>query len=385
MKKIILLFLAILMPFLAISFNLIGSNNINMYIMRDGAFLITDKEIYLSEKPDEIIGRYSIKEKEDIENLRVKFVWNNKELTGTLVKENNIIYIKGDDGFYYPFSSNIAYEKLPKPTYKIVPDGPIMYLNNNLGWEGNHILVFNKDKSILEIGYKIYNKNNFVIKGAAILIDSNINRFRFNSYFKALEFRAAETDQITQYQGLLSRVSYKAQIDLSPMEEKSIWIDQYQLDVNKTSYISPSIFYKTKSNPTINLIFKAPADIPSGKISIVEEDGSPASIMTLPTHTKNQEVVLNLFPNQYIEYEYSPTLTHSYRNNIYKVEMLKYDLIITNYNNVSESAYIEINIPSDYEVENHIGDLNLNKDKLTKILNLSAGQTITLSGKISFK
>ena len=383
-KELFLSLLLLVLILSVIAFTLPTHTSMPHYVYLDGAFILTDKPIYLSNDtiPGLIVGRYSLNWN-TIKGTSVKFLWNKEEKMGRLLDIKNGIVFINSSGFIYKVPlSNVALSVL-NPEQELIPEDVVGIGINSLKWKGDTLLYYDKERSLLDIGVKITNNGDKSYQGPFYLIAENIpGRERFIPVYRAMALEAISAKELpSQEERAFSSklVYYIPMLKIDAREVISKTLYKGKVPVKRENKLFLYLYGTRSGSPMFYLIFAPPRTLPPGTLTILDKKGRIIGRTTIEESAPNKTLSLSLYPNPYLHYQYETTIKSNLRSNLTR-DTVKFSLKIINYNNVSEPLNITIRLPNN--VESYQGDLNREDNKLTLYLTLNPGETKTLKGTV---
>lgn len=274
----------------------------------------------------------------------------------------NIIF---RDGAYIPVTAetkleNIDYNSIIGRYSVKIEDGlvnikpitnPVLILNRDIYWTGDHYIIYQGDQILLNIGAKIYNHSN---------IDFKQEDFRLND------------------------------IELEGFSPNYSTFEIYNIDIASNSIISTNIFeenyevqfkniiYDNIENPSPlcygGLIFKTKQSIPKGNITIMGLLARNLSISHIDTIPINETAYIKIFHNPYIK----AAIKKSKSQNLENIK-----LILENLSDINQELTVVLELENtrviDYE-----GDMEFIEGKLYREIILPPRTRKELEGEIVF-
>lgn len=395
----------LLIAITAIGFVLLSASNqtvsaADVQIYRDSAVIRTNAPIDLNDlEVINIYGRYSIYVDENLIGKRVKFLWNNKEMEGTIEKlAGDILIVKDSEGYYHRVDiSQVLFRDLEIRRTVLNPNGTVYVNVGGLSWRGSSSLYLLNTRSLLETGFLITNNNRVRFRADIVeLIDTNLNDFLYSRRFIEPDHKIMadmETSQPVDLDGILnSRMVYTIRnLDIPPMSKISKTVQSSEVQttrINEINFYLSSYSEKisNQGNPILMLKFETELEIPSGNIDIYEENGR--FVKSIPTgyYPKGSEVTLTLWENKKVEYRIDVTnVLNRCSLGTCKPILLSSNMTIKlkNLNEQKERVDIKIILQENMEVVS--GPARIEGNELLVTLELSPGEErtvqISLRGK----
>lgn len=395
----------LLIAITAIGFVLLSASNqtvsaADVQIYRDSAVIRTNAPIDLNDlEVINIYGRYSIYVDENLIGKRVKFLWNNKEMEGTIEKlAGDILIVKDSEGYYHRVDiSQVLFRDLEIRRTVLNPNGTVYVNVGGLSWRGSSSLYLLNTRSLLETGFLITNNNRVRFRADIVeLIDTNLNDFLYSRRFIEPDHKIMadmETSQPVDLDGILnSRMVYTIRnLDIPPMSKISKTVQSSEVQttrINEINFYLSSYSEKisNRGNPILMLKFETELEIPSGNIDIYEENGR--FVKSIPTgyYPKGSEVTLTLWENKKVEYRIDVTnVLNRCSLGTCKPILLSSNMTIKlkNLNEQKERVDIKIILQENMEVVS--GPARIEGNELLVTLELSPGEErtvqISLRGK----
>ncbi|MCS7122756.1 MAG: hypothetical protein NZ908_02260 [Candidatus Micrarchaeota archaeon] len=393
----ILLIVVAVLGFVFLSANnpKVSTDEISIY--RDSALIrVVDREVDLGDLDIiNIYGRYIMYVDQNVVGKKVKFIWNNREMEGTVEKlSDDFAIVRDNDGYYHRIHINQLLFK-DREIRRIVldPDREVYVHIDKLSWKGSSSLNLHLQDDTLEVGFIITNNNRVDFRADVLkLIDTNM-KVPFYTY--PILHRAADSDSgsVDVREIMDSRMVYKiTNIHIPAMSKISRAVQSSRVSVNRTNHID---FYlplyterfSVQGNPMLMLKFRTNLDIPSGTIDIYDdtrfvtfpgtnyhpgsvevEPGRWANItidkaevdvklvksIDIPYYPKGSDVELSLWENRKIQYKIDVLNTiNRCSAGICTPEVVSSDITITlkNLNNHTERVDLRIYVNNNMDVE----------------------------------
>ncbi|NPA22522.1 MAG: hypothetical protein GXN92_03020, partial [Candidatus Micrarchaeota archaeon] len=189
------------------------SSSLTTYIYLDGAFVLKDQPFYLdiNTYPDLLVGRFTLN-KNTLLGKKAAFIWNEKELQGTIVRvEGSILYINVSGLIYRVPLADAALEQL-ETEIEVIPQDIVGVGVKSLSWRGDTILYYG-DPATLDIGVTITNNGDWEYVGPFYLVASSLPRERkYYPLYEIMPLAVEEKAAFSPYEeekSLSSKLVYK--------------------------------------------------------------------------------------------------------------------------------------------------------------------------------
>jgi len=369
----------------------ISTHPIQLYIYRDSALMKIDNRIDLDGLSVlNIYGRYDLLKMNNYLGTRVKFIWNNREIQGTVVGiDEYTVIVKDPEGYYYRLDPNSLVAQDTNLTSTLLDPIGYVYVNiDRLKWEGSSILRLDPLNSSLDIGFKIINNNKREFRYDQVeLVDANLRRYSPILY-KYQSFQLKEASELDK-QITMSRIVYTIKDLVVPaMSTISRTVESKNLKEDRVNRIFGYLYnqevYSQKGNPSLYINFRAPTDIPSGTIEIYDEYGRLLNVVDIDYYPKDSSVDLYIWENRGIEYNilYRNLLNRKCDQYMYcnrEIIRSNIEISLKNLNPYRENVEISIWLDGNYTAQ---GDLGINNNTLFARVELGPGETKTLIAEL---
>ncbi|MEM2054526.1 MAG: hypothetical protein QW336_02090 [Candidatus Anstonellales archaeon] len=369
----------------------ISTHPTQLYIYRDSALMKIDNRIDLDGLSVlNIYGRYDLLKMNNYLGTRVKFIWNNREIQGTVVGiDEYTVIVKDPEGYYYRLDPNSLVAQDTNLTSTLLDPIGYVYVNiDRLKWEGSSILRLDPLNSSLDIGFKIINNNKREFRYDQVeLVDANLRRYSPILY-KYQSFQLKEASELDK-QITMSRIVYTIKDLVVPaMSTISRTVESKNLKEDRVNRIFGYLYnqevYSQKGNPSLYINFRAPTDIPSGTIEIYDEYGRLLNVVDIDYYPKDSSVDLYIWENRGIEYNilYRNLLNRKCDQYMYcnrEIIRSNIEISLKNLNPYRENVEISIWLDGNYTAQ---GDLGINNNTLFARVELGPGETKTLIAEL---
>ncbi|MEM4384967.1 MAG: hypothetical protein QXD03_00245 [Candidatus Anstonellales archaeon] len=362
-----------------------------LYIYRDSALMKIDSRIDLDGLSVlNIYGRYNLLKMNNYLGTRVKFIWNNREVQGTVVGiDEYTVIVKDSEGYYYRIDPNSLVTQDANLTSTLLDPIGYVYVNiDRLKWEGSSILRLDPLNSSLDIGFKIINNNRREFRYDQVeLVDANLRRYHPILY-RYQSFQLKEASELDK-QITMSRIVYTIKDLVIPaMSTISRTVESKDLKEDRVNRIFGYLYnqevYSQKGNPSLYINFRAPTDIPSGTIEIYDEYGRLLNVVDIDYYPKDSSVELYIWENRGVEYNilYRNVLNRKCDLGMYctrEIIRSNIEISLKNLNPYRENVEISIWLDGNYTAQ---GDLRINNNTLFARVELGPGETKTLMAEL---
>lgn len=371
--------------------NIPSTHPTQLYIYRDSALMKIDSRIDLDGLSVlNVYGRYNLLKMNNYLGTRVKFIWNNREVQGTVVGiDEYTVIVKDSEGYYYRIDPNSLVTQDTNLSSTLLDPIGYVYVNiDRLKWEGSSILRLDPLNSSLDIGFKIINNNRREFRYDQVeLVDANLRRY-YPILYRYQSFQLKEASELDK-QITMSRIVYTIKDLVIPaMSTISRTVESKDLKEDRVNRIFGYLYnqevYSQKGNPSLYINFRAPTDIPSGTIEIYDEYGRLLNVVDIDYYPKDSSVDLYIWENRGIEYNilYRNVLNRKCNFDMYctrEIIRSNIEISLKNLNPYRENVEISIWLDGNYTAQ---GDLRINNNTLFARVELGPGETKTLIAEL---
>ncbi|MEM0471026.1 MAG: hypothetical protein QXL02_01955 [Candidatus Anstonellales archaeon] len=371
--------------------NISSTHPTQLYIYRDSALMKIDSRIDLDGLSVlNVYGRYNLLKMNNYLGTRVKFIWNNREVQGTVVGiDEYTVIVKDSEGYYYRIDPNSLVTQDTNLSSTLLDPIGYVYVNiDRLKWEGSSILRLDPLNSSLDIGFKIINNNRREFRYDQVeLVDANLRRY-YPILYRYQSFQLKEASELDK-QITMSRIVYTIKDLVIPaMSTISRTVESKDLKEDRVNRIFGYLYnqevYSQKGNPSLYINFRAPTDIPSGTIEIYDEYGRLLNVVDIDYYPKDSSVDLYIWENRGIEYNilYRNVLNRKCNFDMYctrEIIRSNIEISLKNLNPYRENVEISIWLDGNYTAQ---GDLRINNNTLFARVELGPGETKTLIAEL---
>ncbi|MEM0455740.1 MAG: hypothetical protein QXI75_00355, partial [Candidatus Anstonellales archaeon] len=244
--------------------NIPSTHPTQLYIYRDSALMKIDSRIDLDGLSVlNVYGRYNLLKMNNYLGTRVKFIWNNREVQGTVVGiDEYTVIVKDSEGYYYRIDPNSLVTQDTNLSSTLLDPIGYVYVNiDRLKWEGSSILRLDPLNSSLDIGFKIINNNRREFRYDQVeLVDANLRRY-YPILYRYQSFQLKEASELDK-QITMSRIVYTIKDLVIPaMSTISRTVESKDLKEDRVNRIFGYLYnqevYSQKGNPSLYINFRA--------------------------------------------------------------------------------------------------------------------------------